>query len=63
MLCAKCGIDGDLRHAGYIENWLQALRNDKKFILSASAKAQQAMDYLTATSADEHGEISEAIAA
>ena len=63
MLCAKCGIDGDLRHAGYIENWLQALRNDKKFILSASAKAQQAMDYLTATSADEHSEITEAIAA
>lgn len=47
MLCCSLGIDGDLRHAGYIGNWLQALRNDKKFILSASAKAQAAMDYLT----------------
>jgi antirestriction protein ArdC len=49
MLCAHTGIDGDLRHAGYIESWLKALRNDKKFILSASGKAQAAMDYLTAS--------------
>jgi antirestriction protein ArdC len=48
MLCCKLGIDGDLRHAGYLDSWLKALRNDKKFILSASAKAQAAMDYLTA---------------
>jgi antirestriction protein ArdC len=63
MLCGHCGIDGDLRHAGYIESWLKALRNDKKFILSAAAKAQNAMDYLTNAKADEHGEITEAIAA
>lgn len=49
MLCAHCGIDGDLRHAGYIESWLKALKNDKKFIISASAKAQQALDFLTAS--------------
>jgi antirestriction protein ArdC len=49
MLCAYTGIDGDLRHSGYIESWLKALRNDKKFILSASGKAQAAMDYLTAS--------------
>lgn len=49
MLCCKLGVDGDLRHADYIGSWLQALRNDKKFILSASAKAQAAMDYLTDT--------------
>ncbi len=47
MLCAHLGIDGDLRHAGYIESWLKALRNDKKFILSAAGKAQAAMDWLT----------------
>jgi antirestriction protein ArdC len=49
MLCSQCGINGDLRHAGYIESWLKALKNDKKFILSASAKAQQAMDFLIKT--------------
>lgn len=63
MLCAHCGIDGDLRHAGYIESWLKALRNDKKFILSASAKAQQALDYLTNQQIDETAQITEAIAA
>ena len=63
MLCAKCGINGDLRHAGYIENWLQALRNDKKFILSAAAKAQNALDYLTNEQVDEHSQVTEAIAA
>ena len=47
MLCAHTGIDGDLRHAAYIESWLKALRNDKKFILSASGKAQAALDWLT----------------
>jgi antirestriction protein ArdC len=50
MLCAHCGIDGDLRHSGYIESWLKALKNDKQFILSAAGKAQAAMDYLTKTS-------------
>ena len=49
MLCAHCGIDGDLRHAGYIENWLKALRNDKRYILTASAQAQKALDFLTNT--------------
>ena len=49
MLCCKLGVDGDLRHADYIGSWLKALKNDKKFILSASAKAQAAMDYLTDT--------------
>ena len=47
MLCAHTGIDGDLRHAAYIESWLKALRNDKKFILSAAGKAQAALDWLT----------------
>lgn len=47
MLCCKLGVDGDLRHADYIGSWLKALKNDKKFILSASAKAQAAMDWLT----------------
>jgi antirestriction protein ArdC len=62
MLCAHTGIDGDLRHAGYIESWLKALKNDKKFILSASGKAQAAMDFLTASKQVE-AEQDEALAA
>ena len=46
MLCAHCGLDGDLRHADYIGSWLKALKDDKKFIISAAGKAQAAMDYL-----------------
>ena len=46
MLCAYCGLDGDLRHADYIGSWLKALKDDKKFIISAAGKAQSAMDYL-----------------
>ena len=62
MLCMHCGIDGDLRHAGYIESWLKALRNDKKFILSAAGKAQAAMDWLTKAEQAEEGQ-GEALAA
>ena len=46
MLCAHCGLDGDLRHADYIGSWLKALKDDKKFIISAAGKAQAAMDFL-----------------
>jgi antirestriction protein ArdC len=30
----------------YIRGWLKQLRNDKKFIIEASAKAQKAVDYI-----------------
>ena len=57
MLCAKLGIDGDLRHAGYIESWLKALRNDKKFIISAAGKAQAALDWLMPVAVDQEESI------
>ena len=46
FLCASCGIDGRLEHAQYIGEWLKVLKNDKRAIFSASAKAQQAADYV-----------------
>jgi len=33
----------------YIQGWLSKLRNDKKFIVEASAKAQKAVDYILNT--------------
>lgn len=33
----------------YIQNWLQVLRNDNKFIVSASSKAEKAINYILAT--------------
>ena len=32
--------------AAYIQNWLQVLRNDRKFIVSASGKAEKAAKYI-----------------
>ncbi len=46
FLCAACRIDGRLQHVEYIGSWLKALRNDKRAIFVASAKAQQAADLL-----------------
>jgi antirestriction protein ArdC len=46
FLCSTHGIAGDLRHAGYIESWLKALKNDNKAIFKASGLAQSAVDYV-----------------
>jgi antirestriction protein ArdC len=46
FLCAHLGIAGELRHAGYIENWLELLRHDNRAIFTAASKASQAADYL-----------------
>lgn len=32
--------------SAYIQNWLQVLKNDVKFIISASSKAEKAVDYI-----------------
>ena len=46
FLCALLGIKGELRHAGYIENWLDLLKHDNRAIFTAASKASQAADYL-----------------
>ena len=48
MCCAITGIESAVRedHSKYINNWLKALKNDKKFIFAASSQAQKAVDYL-----------------
>jgi antirestriction protein ArdC len=45
-LCAFCRIDGELRHAGYLQSWLKVLRSDKRAIFTAAAHAQRAADYI-----------------
>jgi len=50
FLCQHHQIKGDLRHAGYIQSWLKALKNDNKAIFKASGLAQQATDFLLACS-------------
>lgn len=46
FLCAEFDIDGDLRHADYLANWLQLLKSDSKAIFTASAQAQKAVDFM-----------------
>jgi antirestriction protein ArdC len=46
FLSSHCGLPGELQHASYIANWLQALRNDKRLIFYAASLAQKAADYL-----------------
>ena len=46
FLCAEFSIDGDLRHAGYIQTWIGLLRADSRAFFTACSKAQAAADYL-----------------
>ena len=46
FLCAEFSIDGDLRHAGYIETWVGLLKADRRAFFTACSKAQAAADYL-----------------
>jgi len=39
-------IDGELRHASYLQSWLKVLRDDKRAIFTAAAHAQRAADYV-----------------
>jgi antirestriction protein ArdC len=48
FLCADLGLALEPRedHAAYIGSWLQVLRGDKRFIISAASHAQKAVDHL-----------------
>jgi antirestriction protein ArdC len=46
FLCAEFSIDGDLRHAGYIQSWIRLLKGDSRAFFTAASKAQAAADYL-----------------
>lgn len=46
FLCAHLDVKGQLRHADYIANWLQLLRDDSRAVFTAASKASQAADYL-----------------
>jgi antirestriction protein ArdC len=46
FLCQDYRIQGELRHAGYIQHWLKACRNDATAIFKAAALAQKSADYI-----------------
>lgn len=51
FLCQDYGIQGELRHAGYIQSWLKACRDDNRAIFKAAALAQKAADYINSLDA------------
>jgi antirestriction protein ArdC len=46
FLCAEFSLDGDMRHAGYIQSWIGLLKHDCRAFFTACSKAQAAADYL-----------------
>jgi len=48
MWCAQAGISSVTRpdHASYLASWLRVLRSDARALVTVSAKAQAALDYL-----------------
>jgi antirestriction protein ArdC len=48
FLCSDLGLPTDPRkdHSPYIASWLRALKNDKRAIFTAAAKAQEAIDWM-----------------
>jgi antirestriction protein ArdC len=50
FLCADLNLTPETRddHAAYFHNWLKGLKNDRRFIFSAAAHAQRAVEWLHA---------------
>jgi len=48
FLCADLELAPEVRedHAGYIANWLEVLKDDKRCVVQAASYAQKAVDYL-----------------
>lgn len=49
MILNRIGIETEKsfnNSAAYIQNWLQVLKNDNKFIISASSRSEKAVKYI-----------------
>ncbi len=55
FLCASVGIPYTTRHSNYIGDWIQVLKDHKRAIFTAAAKAQAAMDFILKTEFVESG--------
>lgn len=62
FMCASLGFDGLSQSASYLDNWLNALKQDKRFIFTAAALASKASNYLK-EQATTHSVVSELMAA
>ncbi len=53
FLCVSCGIPYDTQHASYIRDWMKILKDHKRAIFTAAAKAQAGMDFVLKTKIEE----------
>lgn len=56
LLCGVVGIDTDKIYqnsAAYLQSWLNALKNDKKLLITAAGQAQKAVDYILGVKYDD----------
>src|SRR5208282_6282462 len=53
ILCAHVGIPYKTNHASYIANWIQAIKDDSKALMTAVSQAQKAVDFLLKPAAEE----------
>jgi antirestriction protein ArdC len=57
LLCGEAGIEVNVQHhASYVANWLEALRNDRKLLVQAAARAQKAADLVLGVQPVKNGE-------
>ncbi len=50
MVCAQIGVTPEFgQTAAYVESWLRALKDDRRFIFKAATEAQKAADWLMRT--------------
>jgi antirestriction protein ArdC len=43
---SRIGLSGEVQHASYLSHWLDVLKKDPRFILTAASAASKASDYL-----------------
>ncbi len=57
-LCSHAGIEelGFENSVAYIQSWLKKLKDDKRCVIFAAAKAQKAVDFILNVSTNEHDE-------
>ena len=53
FLCAEWNFDAEVRHAGYIANWISLLKADDRAFFTAASKAQHAANFLRGLALEE----------
>jgi antirestriction protein ArdC len=64
FLCAELGVQGELRHSGYIDHWIKLLKSDPRAIFMPRAKhhrRQTICDHSRSTRNDIHRDRGETV--